>query len=55
MYLLAKKLGFDKEMFKHVKINGEEPLIEDAFLYKFITQERIGNLAKNLKSRRITR
>jgi formate dehydrogenase major subunit len=29
MYLLAKKLGFDKEMFKHVKINGEEPLIED--------------------------
>jgi len=29
MYLFAKKLGFDKEMFKHIKVNGTEPLIED--------------------------
>jgi formate dehydrogenase major subunit len=29
MYLLAKKLGFAKEMFKHIKVNGNEPLIED--------------------------
>jgi formate dehydrogenase major subunit len=29
MYLFAKKLGFDKEMFKHIKINGSEPLVED--------------------------
>ena len=28
-YLLAKKLGFADEMFKNIKINGEEPLIED--------------------------
>jgi formate dehydrogenase major subunit len=29
MYLFAKKLGFAKEMFKKIKINGNEPLIED--------------------------
>ena len=29
MYLLAKKLGFDKEMFKNIKVDGNVPLIED--------------------------
>ena len=29
MYKFAKKLGFDKEMFKNIKVNGEEPYIED--------------------------
>ncbi len=29
MYLFAKKFGLDKEMFKHIKVNGNEPLIED--------------------------
>jgi formate dehydrogenase major subunit len=29
MYLFAKKFGFDKEMFKHIKVNGNEPVIED--------------------------
>ena len=29
MYKLAKKLGFEQQMFKHIKVNGEEPLIED--------------------------
>jgi formate dehydrogenase major subunit len=29
MYLLAKKLGYAKEMFKKIKINGTEPVIED--------------------------
>lgn len=29
MNLLAIKLGFDKELFKHIEIKGEEPLIED--------------------------
>jgi formate dehydrogenase major subunit len=29
MYLFAKKLGFAKEMFKHIKVNGSEPLVED--------------------------
>ena len=29
MYLLAKKLGFAKEMFKQIKVNGNEPLVED--------------------------
>lgn len=29
MYLLAQKFGFEKEMFKHIKVNGTEPLIED--------------------------
>jgi len=29
MYLFAKKLGFDKELFKHIKVNGSEPLVED--------------------------
>ena len=28
-YLLARKLGFADEMFKNIKVNGEEPLIED--------------------------
>jgi formate dehydrogenase major subunit len=32
MYRFAKKLGFDKEMFKHIKVNGNEPLIEDVTL-----------------------
>ena len=25
----AKKFGFDKELFKHIKLNGDEPVIED--------------------------
>jgi len=29
MYLFAKKLGYDKELFKHIKVNGTEPLVED--------------------------
>ena len=29
MYLFAKKLGFEKEMFKKIKVNGTEPLVED--------------------------
>ncbi len=29
IYKLAKKLGFDKEMFKNIKVNKDEPLIED--------------------------
>ena len=29
LYLLAKKLGFADQLFKNIKINGGEPLIED--------------------------
>ena len=29
MYLFAKKFGFAKKMFKNIKVNGTEPLIED--------------------------
>jgi formate dehydrogenase major subunit len=29
MYLFSKKFGFEKEMFKHIKVNGTEPLVED--------------------------
>jgi formate dehydrogenase major subunit len=29
LYLLAKKLGFEKEMFKNIKVTNDEPLIED--------------------------
>ncbi len=29
MYLFAKKLGFEKEMFKHIKVEKDEPLVED--------------------------
>lgn len=29
MYLFAKKFGFEKEMFKKIKINDNEPLVED--------------------------
>ena len=29
MYKLAKKLGFEEQLFKNIKVNGEEPLIED--------------------------
>src|SRR5690606_10531743 len=29
MYLFAKKLGFDKEMFKHIKVENNEPVVED--------------------------
>ena len=29
MYKLAKKLGFADQLLKHIKVNGEEPLIED--------------------------
>ncbi len=29
MYLFAKKLGFADELCKHIKVNGNEPLIED--------------------------
>jgi formate dehydrogenase major subunit len=29
MYLFARKFAFEKEMFKHIKVEGTEPLIED--------------------------
>ena len=29
MYKLAKKLGIDQQLFKHIQVNNEEPLIED--------------------------
>ncbi len=29
LYLLAKKLGFAEPMFKHIKVEGEEPRVED--------------------------
>jgi formate dehydrogenase major subunit len=29
MYKLTKKLGFSDQLFKHIQVNGEEPLIED--------------------------
>jgi len=29
MYLFAKKFGYEKEMFKNIKVNGTEPLVED--------------------------
>ena len=29
MYLFAKKLGFDKEMFKHIEVKNNEPVVED--------------------------
>ncbi|MEP1209926.1 MAG: formate dehydrogenase subunit alpha [Rhizobiaceae bacterium] len=29
MYKLAKKLGFDAELFKNIKVENDEPLIED--------------------------
>ncbi len=29
MYKFAKKLGFEKELLKNIKVNGEEPLVED--------------------------
>jgi formate dehydrogenase major subunit len=29
MYKLAKKLGFAEQMFKNIKVNGDEPLVED--------------------------
>jgi formate dehydrogenase major subunit len=32
MYLLAEKLGFADEMFKNIKVEGTEPLIEDITL-----------------------
>ena len=32
MYLFAKKFGFDKEMFKHIKVENNEPKIEDITL-----------------------
>ncbi|MCU7918599.1 MAG: formate dehydrogenase subunit alpha [Candidatus Thiodiazotropha sp. (ex Epidulcina cf. delphinae)] len=32
MYRLANKLGFANECFKHIKINNDEPLIEDITL-----------------------
>ncbi len=28
-YMFAKKFGFDDRMFRNIKVNGEEPLIED--------------------------
>ncbi|NQV46561.1 MAG: molybdopterin-dependent oxidoreductase [Rhodospirillaceae bacterium] len=38
MNLFAKKLGFAKELFKKIKVNGDEPLIED------ITREYNGGM-----------
>ncbi len=29
MYLFAKKLGFDKELFKHIEVKNNEPVVED--------------------------
>jgi len=29
MYLFAKKFGFEQEMFKHIAVNADEPLVED--------------------------
>ncbi|HEY0833306.1 MAG TPA: formate dehydrogenase subunit alpha [Azospirillum sp.] len=29
MYLFAKKFGFEKELCKNIKVNGNEPLVED--------------------------
>ncbi|HET7634055.1 MAG TPA: formate dehydrogenase subunit alpha [Burkholderiales bacterium] len=29
MYLFAKKFGFEKELCKHIKVNNDEPLVED--------------------------
>ncbi len=29
LYLFAKKFGFAEPMFKHIKVNGSEPLVED--------------------------
>jgi formate dehydrogenase major subunit len=29
LYLFAKKLGFDKELFKHIAVKNNEPVIED--------------------------
>jgi formate dehydrogenase major subunit len=29
LYLFARKFGFDKELCKNIKVNGNEPLIED--------------------------
>ncbi|WML92169.1 formate dehydrogenase subunit alpha [Thiothrix lacustris] len=29
MYLFAKKLGFDQQMFKHIEVKNGEPVIED--------------------------
>jgi formate dehydrogenase major subunit len=29
LYLFARKFGFADQLFKHIQINGEEPLIED--------------------------
>jgi formate dehydrogenase major subunit len=29
LYLLAQKLGLAEDMFKHIQVNGEEPLVED--------------------------
>src|SRR3546814_18461527 len=29
MYLFASKLGFAEAMFKHIAVNGTEPLVED--------------------------
>jgi formate dehydrogenase major subunit len=29
MYLLAKKFGFEKELCKHIQVNGNEPLVDD--------------------------
>lgn len=29
MYKFAKKFGFEEQLCKHIKVNGEEPLIED--------------------------
>ncbi|MGO8917151.1 MAG: formate dehydrogenase subunit alpha [Stellaceae bacterium] len=29
LYLLAKKLGFEQQMFKHIKVEGTVPVVED--------------------------
>ena len=29
MYLFARKFGYEKEMFKHIQVNGTEPFVDD--------------------------
>jgi len=29
LYLFARRFGFEKEMFKHIRVNGQEPDVED--------------------------
>ncbi len=58
MYKFAVKFGFDQQLFKHITVNGEEPLIEDitrefnrgmwTIGYTGQTPERLKRQAENL-------